>query len=157
VAELLVRKNGLAVDQARLLAAMSAGSPGEALAADPDLLEQRRSWLERLSSLSPGDFRAILELAGEAASDREQARFFLKWMEAWYRDVLAAQVTGGVDRVRNTDMIDEVQRRAAVSNAEETVSILSDIGRVTREIQRNANSRMALENLLIHTSRAISK
>lgn len=154
VADLLVRKNGVAVDQARLLAAMTVGSPGEALASDPSLLEQRRLWLERLSSLSPADFRAILELAGEAASDREQALFFLKWMEAWYRDVLAVQVMGGMERVRNSDMIEEIRRRASLSGPEETVSILARISRVTREIQRNTNSRMALENLLIGTSKA---
>jgi DNA polymerase-3 subunit delta' len=153
VADLLVRKKGLAPDQASLLAAVSMGSPGEALASDPDLyLEQRRLWLERLSSLSPGNYRGILELAGDAASDRDQALFFLKWMEAWYRDVLAVQVMGGAARVRNADMVEEIRRRAAGSSPEETISVLAGIGRVAREIQRNYNSRMALENLLIQAS-----
>ena len=158
VAELLVRKKGMAEDQARLLATVAMGSPGEALASDPGLyLEERGLWLDRLSSLSPGDYRGILELAGDAAADREQALFFLKWMEAWYQDVLTLQVMGRAERVRNADRIEEIRRRAALSGPEETVSILARIGRVTREIQRNFNSRMALENLLIQAGATLSK
>lgn len=153
VAEFLVRKKGLAMDQARLLTSVSMGSPGEALASDPSVyLEQRRLWLERLVLLSPRDYRAILELAGEAADNREQAFAFLKWVEAWYRDVLTVQVTGAVERVRNLDMRDAIRRRAELSSPEETISILAGIWRVTREIQRNYNPRMALENLLIQAN-----
>jgi DNA polymerase-3 subunit delta' len=156
VAELLVRKKGLSADQARLLAAVSMGSPGEALASDPALyLERRHAWLERLSALAPGDYRAVLELAGDAAGDREQALYFLRCMEAWYRDVLMVQITGSSDRIRNLDMDEKIRRRADLSTPERTVSILEEIDRAVREIQRNYNSRMALEHLLMRTGRAI--
>lgn len=158
VAELLIRKKGMAEDQARLLAAVAMGSPGEALASDPGLyLEQRSLWLDRLSALAHGDYKGMLELAGDAASDREQAFVFLKWMDAWYRDVLTLQVMGQAGRVQNADRVEEIRWRAALSDPEETVSILFRIGRVAREIQRNANSRMALENLLIQAGAPLSK
>jgi hypothetical protein len=137
-------------DEAKLLASLTIGSLGDALASDPaQYLEQRRMWLERLSSLRAADYRGIFELAAEAADDRERAVSFLKWAEAWYQDILTVQVMGKATRVRNADMAEQIRRRAALSDPDSTLSALAAIGRAAHEVQRNYNCRLVLENLLM--------
>jgi DNA polymerase-3 subunit delta' len=148
-AEFLTRRKGLPQDQAELLVALTMGSLGTALASDPsDLLDQRREWIERFVALPRGDFRQATGLAEEMASDGEQCLKFLKCIEGWYRDILVCQVGGRAENIRNIDLRERIRDWAALYRTDHVLSALSRIARVTKEVHRNYNRRLALEDLL---------
>ena len=58
-------------------------------------------------------------------------------------------MTGSTAGIRNTDMIEKIHEAASSHHSDHTLSVLSRIGRVTRELQRNYNRRLVLEEFLI--------
>ncbi|MBM4276234.1 MAG: DNA polymerase III subunit delta', partial [Deltaproteobacteria bacterium] len=71
IAQELARCRGLAPAQAALVAALSGGSLGRALAMDPEeLLNQRRQVLADLEQMAQGSVTAVLEWAGRLAKAR---------------------------------------------------------------------------------------
>ena len=152
VAEVLVRRKGMSMEQAKLLAALTMGSLGEALTSDTQqLLDQRREWIERLASLTRGDYRGVMALAEEMGGDREECLKFLRCIEGWYRDLLIYQIGGWKEEIRNIDMAERIQEQAALYRIDHTLSALARAAQVAREIQRNYNRRLALENFLMKT------
>ena len=136
-------------DRALLLAAVSYGSLGKALAEDETGgLDQRQECFRRLSALSSGDMRGITALAEEMGSDREQALRFLDWVKGWLRDVMVLQVTGSATTVYNRDLIEALQRAAAAGRVQRSTAALAEIDNVTRAIHRNYNRRMVLEGFI---------
>ena len=143
-------RKGIAPEKAKLLAALTGGSLGEALNCDEDeLLDQRKRWIERFSSLSQGNHRGVMALAEEMAADRELSLQVVQWVEGWYRDILIHQMTGPEGEIRNTDMGEKIHEAASTHPFNHTLSVLSLIGRVKGELQRNYNRRLILENFLI--------
>lgn len=150
VADILVRHKGLPGEKAEVLAAFTGGSLGEALTCDArELLDQRRKWIGRFSSLSQGDYRGVMALAEEMAGDREKSLRFLRCIEGWYRDILIHQVTGPAGEIRNTDMVEKIHEVASLYSLDHTLSVLSRIARVIGKLQRNYNRRLVLEDFLI--------
>jgi DNA polymerase-3 subunit delta' len=143
-------RKGIAPEKAKLLAALTGGSLGEALNCDENkLLDQRKRWIERFSSLSQGNHRGVMALAEEMAADRELSLQVVQWVEGWYRDILIHQMTGPEGEIRNTDMGEKIHEAASTHPFNHTLSVLSWIGRVKGELQRNYNRRLILENFLI--------
>jgi len=143
-------RKGIAPEKAKLLAALTGGSLGEALNCDEnELLDQRKRWIERFSSLSQGNHRGAMALAEEMAADRELSLQVVQWVEGWYRDILIHQMTGPEGEIRNTDMGEKIREAASTLPFKHTLSVLSWIGRVKGELQRNYNRRLILENFLI--------
>ncbi len=74
--ERLLRERGVEAERASLLAAVSRGRPGWALAlaGDPDVLERHRGWERRLEEVLGGPADAALELAAELDAAQLQWR-----------------------------------------------------------------------------------
>ncbi|MGH7829874.1 MAG: DNA polymerase III subunit delta' [Candidatus Binatia bacterium] len=150
VTEVLARRKGIPMEEAKLLARLTMGSLGEALGCDTEeLLNRRREWIERLDSLAPGDYSAVMALAEEVAGDREACLKFLRCMEGWYRDILLYQIGGWTEQIRNVDMEKTLRERSRSYRVEHTLSVLARAGAGAREIQRNFNRRLVLENILM--------
>ncbi len=153
VAEVLERRSGVTPEKARILAALTGGSLGEAMTCDAtELLDQRKRWIERFSSLSLGDHRGVMALAEEMAGDRELSLQVVQWIEGWYRDILIHQMTGSEYEIRNIDMVESIREAASVHPLDHILSVLSLVGRVKRELQRNYNRRMILEDFLMNVA-----
>ncbi len=149
VAAIVAREDGISEDRAMLLASLSYGSLGKALAGeDETLLEQRRECFRRLAALSPDDARGISDLAEEMGKDREQALRFLDWVRGWLRDIMVLQVTGSAATVCNRDLLEPLQQAAATRRVQESTAALAEIDNVTRSINRNFNRRMVLEGFI---------
>ena len=151
VASFLVAEKGIGQEEAKLLAAMSMGSPGRA--ASPDMegfVQRRRVWGEKIDSLTKGDCREWITLAEELASVREESLKFLEWVEVWYRDILIYCVTGTSKGISNLDMEENIARQAKRSSLERILFLLSEAIRTEASIRRNVNRRMALENFFAH-------
>jgi len=150
VADFLMRHKGLTRERARLVASVTMGSVGEALGCDEsEVLEQRRGWIERVSSLPQGGYREAMALAEEAAGDRERCFRVLRWVEGWYRDVLIYQLAGETGMLRNVDMVETIRKQAIDRGRCHILFVLSSLARLGEELQRNYNRRLALEHCLV--------
>lgn len=147
----LTAHQGINREKAELRAAMSMGSLGAAMDLDADeLLDKRQGWLERLSNLAAGDYRAASKVAEEIASDKQESLRFLEWAETWYRDLLVYASTGNSEDVINADMFAEIELQSARGDFERLLSTFAQTAAAGARIQRNLNRRMVLESLLFN-------
>ncbi len=151
VAGFLITHKGIAKEEARFLAVVSMGSLGAALRLDKEeFLERRRSWAEKVSSLTSGDYRAASEAAEAIASNKEESLQFLEWAETWYRDLLIHAVTENSAETINVDMLAEIRSQAANGQVERLLLTFAQTARAAGRIQRNLNRRMVLESLFFN-------
>ena len=151
VAGFLITNKGIEKEEARFLAAVSMGSLGAALRLDKEeFLERRRSWAEKVLSLTSGDYRAASAAAEAIASNKEECLQFLEWAETWYRDLLVHTVTKNSAETVNVDMLAQIQSQSAKSEVEQLLSTFAQTARAAGRIQRNLNRRMVLESLFFN-------
>jgi len=151
-----LRARGLAGEQAELLAGISGGRPGRAIALmrDPKALERRQQLLRDLWELLGErrnrrfDYvRKALD-APELEGRRRQATEMLEiWLSVW-RDALL-QSHGGQVPPGNPDQGQQVQRLAARVGAEELGHGLQRLDSALEAIEANANLRLALETCML--------
>jgi DNA polymerase-3 subunit delta' len=148
VAGFLQTQCAIAAGDAEFLAAMSMGSIGTALSLDKDgLIQKRRIWADRLSSLKAGDHHAAMVAAEALSGNRDEALKFLKWAESWYRDALVYSATKSDEELVNLDMLEQIHEQS-VANANGALTAFAGIANAAAGIQRNLNRRMVLEKFL---------
>jgi DNA polymerase III subunit delta' len=151
VANYLASKKGLKREEADFLAAMAMGSLGTALKIDgEELQEKRQGWIELLSSLKAGDYRAATATAEALAKDRDESLKFLEWAGSWYRDLMVHAVTRGSGELVNRDVLARIEHESADDRLEHSLSLIAQTIEAAAGIQRNLNRRMVLENLLFN-------
>lgn len=151
----LVSRKGLGAETAELLAAMSPGSLGTVVSIDTqELLDRRREWVQLISGLRAGDYRAAIDAAEALAGNKEDSLRFLEWVESWFRDLLAYSVTRNLQDVVNVDMLSVIQGQSATTDCERLFSLIAEAKAAVVAIQRNLNRRMVMENLLLSTVEA---
>jgi DNA polymerase III subunit delta' len=151
LANYLASKKGLKREEADFLAAMAMGSLGTALKIDgEEMQEKRRVWIELLSSLKAGDYRAATVTAEGLAKDRDESLKFLEWAGSWYRDLMVHAVTRGSAELVNRDVLARMEHESADDRLEHSLSLIAQTIEAAAGIQRNLNRRMVLENLLFN-------
>ena len=151
IARHLMGKEGVEQADARLRAALSMGSLGAAVRLDnAEFLERRRSWAEKISSLTSGNYLAASAAAEAIASNKEEALQFLEWAETWYRDLLIHTVTDDSTETVNVDMLVQIESQSAKHEVEQLLSTFAQTARAAGRIQRNLNRRMVLESLFFN-------
>lgn len=151
LANYLASKKGLKREEADFLAAMAMGSLGTALKIDgEEMQEKRRVWIELLSSLKAGDYRAATVTAEGLAKDRDESLKFLEWAGSWYRDLMVHAVTRGSAELVNRDVLARMEHESADDRLEHSLSLIAQTIEAAAAIQRNLNRRMVLENLLFN-------
>ena len=151
-----LRGRGLATEQAELLAGISGGRPGRAiaLAQDPEALERRQQLLRDLWELLGGrrnrrfDYvRKALD-APELEGRRRQAAEMLEiWLSVWRDALLLAH--GGQVQPGNPDQTQQVQWLVARVGAEDLGHGLQRMDSALEAIEANANLRLALETCML--------
>jgi len=131
VADVVQQRLGLDRGEALRVAALAGGRIGRALQLDLSRLGETEQALDRALGGSL-DRRAAFELSGELGSDRESARVFL--------DGLAQRLRG------QADSGDLATRRAAVRGFEMVLA-------ARRDLERQANTRLVLDGLLVGLER----
>ncbi len=150
IADFLLARETMTRDDAQFVAAMSMGSLGTALELDrEELSAQRRSWIDIMSSLTLGDYRAALDAAEALSGSREESLRFLAWVETWYRDLLIYELTQETPELINVDMLPQIQQQSGTAKLDSVLLSLSQIAGAAARIQRNLNRRMVLETLFI--------
>ncbi len=140
-------------DDAHLLAHLADGRIGWAIqaAADPSILETRAEHLDWLHEALNGNRVARFALADKLARKPEQLPAILQNWLSWQRDltVLAQGVTRSGVTLTNIDQQAELERLSRAWTAEQALASLKQTNLALWQLERNANTRLVLENLLL--------
>ncbi len=142
--------NGVPPETAELLAHISGGRPGYALRlyTQPHLFEQRRSFIEEQVQVLASSRRERFAFAFAHLNNKDDLRSELQvWLTFW-RDVLiyASGVTGSIT---NLDFTSQLKPLAGEIGMKAAQFYVSSIESTLDRIDRNVNSRLALEVLLM--------
>ena len=145
-----LEKRGLEVGQAKLIAHISGGRFGYALRLieNDSLLEKRDQRLNDLLTLIPATRVEKFAYADKLAKDKESMRqAILIWLSYW-RDVMlrTARAESPLVNVDRNMEIEDLADRMDLSSARRVVSNLEN---TLEKMERNVNSRMLAEVLLL--------
>jgi DNA polymerase-3 subunit delta' len=138
---------GHAPDRARVAAALAGGSLGRALALDDDELGARRSAVEQVAALAPGDPVSWLELARAEGEKREEAEALCELLLIWLRDVSVAQAGG--EGLALPDLGESTRRVAGAVSPAEALRRRDEVHRTLTALRQNGQPVLALERLFI--------
>lgn len=148
VADLL--EHGVDEDRARLLAHISGGRPGYArrLIEDANVLEKREERLNDLQTILPASRVEKFSYAEKLAKDKDAMRqTILVWLSYW-RDVLL-RVAGAETPLINVDRNMEIEFLAGRLDLSSARKVVSDHESALEKMERNVNSRLLAEILLM--------
>lgn len=154
VARLLREERGAAPEQAELLARLSGGHIGWALAAldDPGFLETRREHLDRIADLATRGrverFAYAEELAARFTRNRDDVYAILSLWVDWWRDML---LTGaGTDQgIVNGDRRPQLATAVGRYEPAAVARFLRALRECRHDLEDNVNPRLALEHLVL--------
>jgi DNA polymerase-3 subunit delta' len=150
----LAERWGLPPRRAELLARLSRGRLGWALAAqaDEEMLRARREALMDIRNLPRRSlaerFACAGNLAGRFGRQREAVLDVLDLWGQWWRDVLLA-AAGCQEAVTNVDLSDILRSEAARYDPRQVAAFLRSLAAARRRLEENVNPRLALEVLLL--------
>jgi len=150
----LVERWGLPEPRAELLARLSRGRLGWALAAqaDEEMLRARREALTDIRALPQRSlaerFAYAGDLAGRFGRQREAVLGLLDLWGQWWRDVLLA-AAGCQEAVSNVDLADVLRAEAGRYDPRRVAVFLRSLAATRRRLEENVNPRLALEVLLL--------
>jgi DNA polymerase-3 subunit delta' len=149
IAGALVQQHGLPRDRAEHLARLAGGRVGWAIAAagSPSLLEQRSGWIEQLLSALQSTRAQRLDLAETLAKSDALPEMLRTWETVW-RDVLLL-ASGAADGCTHTDYAAPLEALAQAYSVGEASIVIQGILSTQKQLDQNANTRLALEVLLL--------
>lgn len=150
--ELLIQKKQVEPERARLIASLSEGCPGRALAMDAmDTLEKRDIVERLLKTISSGlqDVRVLFTQVETFMENRTEIQDFLDIMLVWYRDMYILHEQGDSSLVANSDAIARLSQTANQLSAWQIRRLFDIVYHAKLDILRNANRQLALEIMLI--------
>ncbi len=168
VAEVLERDWSVPAEEARLLARLSGGRLGWALAAvdDESVLEARTSALAEIWRMTAAGRDERFAYAGRLASlfprDRQAVLATLDLWRDWWRDVLL--VRAGLSEGReeppaglaNVDALDKLALEGTKYHMADLIRFLEAIGETRRYLLDNVNPYLALEVLMLELPAPVS-
>ena len=154
VAAALKINAGVDEDRARLLAILSRGCPGWALAvaADESLLEHRNESLDRITEILDAGynerFEAISRMAAQFTQNRMAVYDTLElWVDFW-RDLMMVKLDCQ-DLITNLDRKNEIIKIAGEYQLSQITGAIDSIRLAAEQFGRNANPRLTLEVLML--------
>ena len=147
-ADLIYR--GVDEERARLLAHISGGRPGYArrLVDDVTLLEKRDERLNDLQTLLPAARVEKFSYADKLSKDKDAMRqTIIIWLSYW-RDVML-RVAGAETPLTNIDRNMEIEFLAGRLDLSTARRVVSDLENTLEKMDRNVNSRLLAEVLLM--------
>jgi len=149
-----LRESGIAGDQARLLAGLSAGRIGWAIDASRDaaLLSRRQRGLDQLFRLLPAGRIERLNMAQSLGRDPRASREMLELWAAWWRDLMLLSGRGD-GPVVNVDRMAELRSLARPERLGQVWAALQALQTAAAQIEDNVSPRLALEGLFLKLPR----
>ena len=145
---LLLERSGMAPETAALVAPMSGGSLQRALELDNEALAARReAVLTRVAQLNIQQIATVFDAAEELSGNRDATLELLDMLLSFFRDVVHLG-TGSVEIV-NRSVRDAIETIAAKRSFPRNLELLESIYETRRDVQRNANPKLALDHLFL--------
>jgi DNA polymerase-3 subunit delta' len=148
-------ERGVDAERARLLAHISSGRPGYArrLVSDDALLEKREERLNDLQTLLPASRVAKFAYAEKLSKDKDAMRqTILIWLSYW-RDVMLRTAQAETP-LTNVDLNMEIEFLAGRLDLPAARRVVSSLESALEKMERNVNSRLLLEVLLLDLPKA---
>jgi DNA polymerase-3 subunit delta' len=141
---------GLAPDQAQLLARLSGGRMGWAIAASADdaLLRNREKHFVALEQTLREGRRQRMALAQQLCQSPEALPDVFESWQSWWRDLLLAR-SGNTSALINVDRKQALQNEAQHRTVKEMLCCMRAIDRCAQHVEHNVNPCLALEVLLL--------
>jgi len=155
IVEELKTRRGLSGEESNLIAFLSEGSLGRALALDDNILSDRNELIRRLSQVESDFASSVLGvvetiLKGSSDDDNEQLKIYVEFILLWLRDLINVKIGLDEDSLINRDLIPVSREYARRHSLEKIVEKLNFVEQVSNSILRlNANKQIALENLVL--------
>ena len=147
----LLERNGMSPENAALLAPLSDGSVSRAIGLDNGALSLRREkLLKRISALSLDRVATIFDASEELSNGRDETLESLGMLLSFARDMFQLAVGNG-DRI-DMAISPELETLTSRLKLKGTIQLAEDTMETYRTVQRNANAKLALDNLFIRTA-----
>jgi len=144
----LLERGGIASETASLLAPMAGGSMQQALGLDNESLTARREVvLTLLDHLNLNRIATVFDSSEELSRSRDETLEALDMMLSFFRD--AVHLGAGNSNILNQNLkpaIESISRRRSFPR---NLELLSRIYETRHAVQRNANSKLALDHLFM--------
>jgi DNA polymerase-3 subunit delta' len=149
VIDFLHERIGLDTRDARMLAALSAGSLSKALALrDEDPIELRNQALALLEPALRGDasglWKSVQSFTRFGRVGREALRQMVDFQQLWLRDLLRARYDAPREQLVNRDREKEIRRQSQAVSAEEIRRRLMVLEEMLRAIEGNVTPELAM-------------
>ena len=149
----LAEKCSMPPERARLLAGLSHGCPGWAIAAagDDSILEKRNEELNQVVNNIDADFEGRFAYVARLAAGFTQNRGAVydvldRWLDFW-RDLMLVKL-GCADMIMNIDRKDELVKMAGRYRLSRIKDFIKSIESAAAQLRQNVNTRLALEVLI---------
>ena len=149
----LIQNEGRSVEEARLAAALSAGSLAAALRFNTmeyrDVRKQALDFVILL--LKRGRFIDVSTAAAQVSKDKDYFQLWIDSVLALLQDVYYAGLA--TERVGQRDLIEKMKELAQEFPRAGLVRIINAMGKLTRDLQYNVNRQLALEAMFVALGR----
>ena len=150
----LEKRRSLPRSQAALVAALSGGSLGRALALDPEeLVRQRDQVLADLERITRGSTGLVLEWAQRLTKNRPDLDNFLLLAQLWYRDLLLAHFQAPDSLLAHQDLLPRLSQARDGSGPGAWFAGFAALGEAQRHLQANLNPELTLDILGLRLQR----
>ncbi|MDD2366324.1 MAG: DNA polymerase III subunit delta' [Desulfuromonadaceae bacterium] len=144
----LLMKNGMSHDAAALVAPMCGGSLQKAVELNNEaLIAHREDVLNRVSHLNINQISTVFNTTEELSGNREVTLELLDLLLSLYRD--AVHIGAGNREIVNQSVRSAIESIAAKNSFRRNLELLERIYETRRDVQRNANTKLALDNLFM--------
>ena len=144
----LLERGGMSPEAAALVAPMAGGSLQRALELDNETLTARRETvLSRVRQLNIGRIATVFDAAEELSGNRDATLELLDMLLSFFRD--AVHLGAGSGEIVNRSVKAEIESIAARRTFPRNLELLERIYETRRAVQRNANPKLALDQLFM--------
>ena len=144
----LLERSGMSPEAAALVAPMSGGSLQKALELDNEALVARReAVLSRVDQLTIQRIATVFDAAEELSGNRDATLELLDMLLSFYRD--AVHLGAGSAEIVNRSVRPAIESIAARRSFPRNLELLERIYETRRDVQRNANPKLALDQLFM--------
>jgi DNA polymerase-3 subunit delta' len=158
IVDALIRTHGIDASSADQIARIARGRPGWAFRAaeDPEILEDLSNKLEELEEIVAGNIgERFAHAAGIASAfdrDREAGRRDMDMWLDWWRDLMLVKA-GTPEFMIHVSRLEPMRAAAAKLTAAQIARTIAAIGETVSFLERNVNSRLALEQFFLSLPR----
>lgn len=151
VEQALIKRWGTQHQEASFLARISGGRLGWAvtLMLDKEALVNRSAKISQLVDLLSQSRVNRFSYADALRKDREQAVETLALWECWWRDVMVVSSGATNVAISNIDYQSEIQSASSQVDSGQAANTISAIRNTQDNLRKNANTRLALEVLML--------